>query len=155
MANGSPSVDDTVTGSVPPPAGAAPPQPESGSRPGAPPSGRFAAAVDRAVLQVARHWLALLTLFWGLYTGLPLLAPALMLAGCEPPARLIYLLYRPACHQRPERSYFLGGPQAVYTVEELAAAGVDPDPLARSIGNPALGWKVAFCQRDLATYDAI
>jgi uncharacterized membrane protein len=106
-------------------------------------------------LKLAVHWLALFNLFWGLYVGLPLLAPALMNAGLTGPAKVIYTLYRPACHQRPERSYFLGGPQAVYTVEELAAAGVDTDPLARAIGNESLGWKVAFCERDVATYGVL
>jgi uncharacterized membrane protein len=98
------------------------------------------------------HWLALANLFWLFYAGLPVLAPVFMDAGWTTPARIIYTLYRPACHQRPERSFFIGGPNAVYSIEELDAAGVDTDPYAREIGNEALGWKMAFCERDLATY---
>ncbi len=110
---------------------------------------------DKAILQLARHWLALANLFWGLYVALPLLAPLLMVAGWTMPARIIYLIYRPACHQRPERSYFIGGPKIYYSIEELAAAGVDVDPFARAIGNETVGWKVAFCERDVAIYGSI
>ena len=111
--------------------------------------------VDKAIFRVAKHWLALANLFWGLYVGLPLLAPVLMDAGWTIPGKVIYTIYRPACHQRPERSYFYGGPQAIYSVEELEAAGLDTNPLAREIGNEQLGWKVAFCERDVAIYGSI
>jgi uncharacterized membrane protein len=110
---------------------------------------------DKAILQLAKHWLALINLIWGLYVGLPLLAPVFMDAGWTLPAKVIYTLYRPACHQRPERSYFYGGPETLYSPAELAAAGVDLDPFAREIGNEQVGWKVAFCERDVAIYGAI
>jgi uncharacterized membrane protein len=111
--------------------------------------------VDKAIFKLAKHWLALANLFWGLYVGLPFLAPVLMDAGWTVPAKVIYTIYRPACHQRPERSYFLGGPAAVYSVEELEAAGVDTNPFVRAIGNEQVGWKVAFCERDVAIYGSI
>jgi hypothetical protein len=60
--------------------------------------------VDKVIFRLAKHWLALANLLWGLYVGLPLLAPVLMDAGWTAPAKVIYTLYRPACHQRPERS---------------------------------------------------
>jgi len=110
---------------------------------------------DKAIFKLATHWLALANLFWGLYVGLPVLAPVLMNAGLVLPAKVIYTIYRPACHQRPERSYFIGGPQHVYSLEELSAAGVDVNPLARAIGNEQLGWKFAFCERDTAIYGSI
>ena len=111
--------------------------------------------VDKAIFKLAKHWLVLANLFWGLYVGLPFLAPVLMDAGMTVPAKAIYTIYRPACHQRPERSYFYGGPQAIYSIEELAAAGLDTNPFAREIGNEQLGWKVAFCERDVAIYGSI
>ncbi len=111
--------------------------------------------VDKGIFKLAKHWLALFNLAAGLYVGLPLLAPILMDAGWTAPAKAIYLLYRPACHQRPERSYFFGGPQFYYTPDQLAAAGVDLDPFARDIGSPLVGWKVAFCERDVAIYGTI
>jgi uncharacterized membrane protein len=111
--------------------------------------------VDKAIFKLAKHWLLLANLLWGLYVGLPILAPVLMNAGWTVPAKAIYTIYRPACHQRPERSYFYGGPAAIYSVEELEAAGVDTNPFAREIGNEQVGWKVAFCERDVAIYGSI
>jgi uncharacterized membrane protein len=111
--------------------------------------------VDKAIFKLAKHWLLLANLLWGLYVGLPLLAPVLMNAGWTVPAKAIYTIYRPACHQRPERSYFYGGPSAIYSVEELEVAGVDTNPFARAIGNEQVGWKVAFCERDVAIYGSI
>jgi uncharacterized membrane protein len=110
---------------------------------------------DKAIFWVAKHWLALMNLFWGLYVVLPLLAPVFMNAGWDFPAKVIYTIYRPACHQRPERSYFIGGSEIVYTPEELVAAGVDLDPFVRDIGNEIVGWKVAFCERDVAIYGSV
>jgi uncharacterized membrane protein len=110
---------------------------------------------DKVIFQLAKHWLALANLFWGLYVFLPLLAPVFMNVGWTTPAKVIYTVYRPACHQRPERSYFIGGPQAVYTPQELEAAGVDVSPFSRDIGNETVGWKVAFCERDVAIYGSI
>ncbi len=110
---------------------------------------------DKVIFQLAKHWLALANIFWGLYVLLPVLAPLLMASGLTLPAKVIYTIYRPLCHQRPERSYHLGGPELVYSPEELVAGGVNLDPFARDIGNEALGWKVAFCERDVAIYGAI
>jgi uncharacterized membrane protein len=107
------------------------------------------------IFRLAKHWLALANLFWGLYVLLPVLAPIMLDAGWTVPARVVYTIYRPACHQRPERSYFIGGEQFVYTPEELAARDVDLDPFARDIGNETVGWKMAFCQRDVAIYGSM
>ena len=111
--------------------------------------------VDKGVYGLAKHWLLLASLFWGLYAGLPFLAPVLMDAGLTLPARVIYTVYRPLCHQLPERSYFLGGHEHVYTAEELEAAGVEIHPFSRDIGNESVGWKIAYCQRDVAIYGSI
>jgi uncharacterized membrane protein len=132
--------------------------PRSGRQESKPVTGRTRDMVilaDKAIYKLATHWLALINLFWALYVGLPLLAPVLMNAGAILPAKVIYTLYRPACHQRPERSYFIGGPRLTYSPEELAAAGVDLDPWVRDIGNEQVGWKVAFCERDVAIYGSI
>ena len=110
---------------------------------------------DKAIYKLAKHWLLVVNLIWGFYVGLPMVAPVLMDAGYEIPAKVIYTLYRPACHQRPDRSYFYGGPQAVYSPEELEAAGVEVHPFSRDIGNESVGWKVAFCERDVAIYGTI
>jgi uncharacterized membrane protein len=110
---------------------------------------------DKAIYQLAKHWLALANLVLAVYVGLPLLAPIFMEAGWTVPAKVIYTVYRPACHQRPDRSYFIGGPEVTYTPPQLEAAGLNGGPLSRDIGNPALGWKVAFCERDVAIYGSM
>lgn len=114
-----------------------------------------ARGLDRVARWLGRHWLAVINLFWGAYIGLAILAPVLMLAGWTGPAKAIYLLYRPACHQRPERSFFLGGPHIAYSGDELAAAGIDVDPLARANGSAAVGFKIAVCERDTALYGSV
>jgi uncharacterized membrane protein len=114
---------------------------------------------DRLVLGIARLWGAVFSLALALYVGLPFLAPALMQVGLTGPARLIYLIYSPACHQLPDRSYFLFGEQPVYTLEELEVASVLPDSgllqRRRYIGDETLGWKVALCERDVAIYGSM
>jgi uncharacterized membrane protein len=116
---------------------------------------RVAVFADKAIFKLAKHWLLLANLFWLLYVGLPFLAPVLMNVGWALPAKVIYTVYRPTCHQLPERSFFLGGPQHAYTTEELAESGVSIHPFSRDIGNDYVGWKVAFCQRDVAIYGSI
>ncbi|HSN78587.1 MAG TPA: DUF2085 domain-containing protein [Anaerolineae bacterium] len=126
-----------------------------------PPSGsdRVAAMGDRMVLGIARHWVAFFSLALALYVGLPFVAPTLMQVGLTGPARLVYLIYSPACHQLPDRSYFLFGEQPVYTLEELEEANVLPGSglleRRRFIGDETLGWKVALCERDVAIYGAM
>jgi uncharacterized membrane protein len=110
---------------------------------------------DKAIFKLAKRWLLLANLFWLLYVGLPVLAPVLMNVGWTLPAKVIYTIYRPTCHQLPERSFFLGGLQHAYTAEELAERGVSIHPFSRDIGNEDVGWKVAFCQRDVAIYGSI
>jgi uncharacterized membrane protein len=109
--------------------------------------------LDKAIFRLAGHWLLAVNLVVSLYVGLPMLAPVLMNLGLTTPAKAIYFVYRPACHQRPERSYFLGGSQVLYSPDELEAAGVDP--ISRDIGNEQVGYKVAFCERDVAIYGSI
>src|SRR5512139_1757920 len=70
---------------------------------------------DRGTPWLARHWLFLLNLAMGMFVGGTLLAPLLMRLGLDGPARLVYTLYSFVCHQLPERSYFLFGPNGVGT----------------------------------------
>jgi uncharacterized membrane protein len=123
---------------------------------------RISAAVDRLAAGFARHWLALFNTLVAAFVLLPFLAPVFMHLGFEGPARAIYLLFRPTCHQLPERSFFLFGPQIVYSVVELEAEHALPAGtrlfergLLRYIGNPELGFKVAICERDVAIYGSL
>jgi uncharacterized membrane protein/glutaredoxin len=122
--------------------------------------------LNRFLFAISRHWLALFNLLVLLYVGIPFLAPLFMKAGLEGPARLIYSIYSPLCHQLPYRSWFLFGEQAAYP---LAAAGVggetfqdissiapyDLSTVRLLIGDAQIGYKVALCERDVAIYGAI
>lgn len=107
--------------------------------------------LDKLIFQLAKHWLFLANLTWGLYVGLPILAPILMLAGHTWLGNAIHTAYKVACHQIPWRSFFIGGPQMVYTYDELTTL-VGPALTQRYIGDATIGYKVALCQRDVATY---
>lgn len=114
---------------------------------------------DRAVLAIARHWLALANLALFVFVALPFLGPIFMRAGMPGAARLVYTVYLPMCHQLPDRSYFLFGEHRVYSLEELEAAGVLPGTSIlerrRYRGDENLGFKVAICQRDIAIYGSM
>lgn len=115
---------------------------------------------DRAVFWLTRHWLALFNTLALLYVGVPVLAAVLMHAGIPGPAMIIHAVYRRLCHQYPQRSFFLFGPQWTYTLPELVArVGVENLPgypwPSGFIGNAEIGYKIALCQRDLAIYGAI
>jgi uncharacterized membrane protein len=136
-------------------------------------------AVDRGILWFSRHWVAALTVLAGLYAGIPFLAPVAMNAGLTGPANVIYRVYSPVCHQFAFRSWFLFGNQPAYpraradvqhlgTFEEYAGAepafdGVDVNVLDGDLvfaakqfqGSERMGWKVAFCERDVSIYAAI
>jgi uncharacterized membrane protein len=116
-------------------------------------------ALDRAILALARHWLLAFNLFVFTYVGLPFLAPVLMQVGANGPARVIYTLYSPLCHQLGYRSWYFFGERAAYPRDIFQQyAGIDPNDLwaARAfVGNAQMGYKVAFCERDVAIYGAI
>lgn len=116
--------------------------------------------VNRAVAWFARHWLLLLNGFVALYIAVAFSAPLLMMAGLTGPANIIYFLYRFSCHQLPQRSFFLDGPQLTYSFPQIAAVTGAQDRLDlfwHPIHDAALGlgYQVAFCERDTAMYGAI
>jgi uncharacterized membrane protein len=123
---------------------------------------RVAAVVDRFVAWLARHWLAAFNIAVAIFLFLPFLAPVLMRANAQGLARAIYLVYSPTCHQLPERSFFLFGPEVVYSVAELEKAGAIPADSTlvqrltlRFAGTAQIGYKVAICERDVAIYGGI
>jgi uncharacterized membrane protein len=115
-------------------------------------------AADRFIFWLSKRWLAVFNTLAFLYVGLPFLAPTLMHLGAEGAGSLIYTIYRPLCHQLPQRSFFLFGPQLTYRLPELMEMAGDAvtGPFSNSfVGNQVVGYKVAFCQRDVAIYGAI
>ena len=114
--------------------------------------------MKRLVLGLARHWLFFVNLMIAIWVGLPWLAPVFMHWGWTGAARAIYFLYSFQCHQLPERSFFLFGRQTMYSLAEIQAAWQqtnDPFILRQFIGNPEMGWKVAWSDRMVSMYTSI
>jgi uncharacterized membrane protein len=128
---------------------------------------------DRVYVWIARHYLAVLNLALFIYVGLPFLAPTLMKLNATAPARLLYTVYSPLCHQFAFRSFFLFGEQPYYPLKEAGVTGIRTfdqvsgytdlaNPLSTSrlyarqfTGDATVGYKVAICERDVAIYAAI
>lgn len=107
---------------------------------------------------LSQHWFFLLSLILGLYIGLPFLAPVFMKIGWSGPARVIYLVYSWLCHQLPQRSFFFFGPQMTYTLAEVQNAWQNTTEmwiLRQFIGNPEMGWKVAWSDRMVAMFTSL
>lgn len=117
-----------------------------------------AGPADLAMHWIARHWLLLFNVILGVYVGLPWLAPLFMQLGWAAAGNLIYLIYSTQCHQLPQRSYFLFGPQATYSLAEIQAAWqttTNPLILRQFVGNAELGWKVAWSDRMVSLYTGL
>ncbi len=116
-------------------------------------------ALDRMIARFARHWLLYLNLLVLLYVGLPFLAPVLMQIGATGPAHVIYTFYSALCHQLGFRSFFLFGEKGAYPRDVFQQyTGIDGNDLfgARAfVGNAIVGYKVAFCERDVSIYGAV
>ena len=131
--------------------------------------------VNRWVLRLSRHWLAIILVFLFLYTGVSLTTPLLMKAGYDGVADVIYKIYSPMCHQFAFRSWFFFGDQVAYPRAvagsdltsfeayaaqdphfedvDLFAWSADLQMTARSFkGNEQMGYKTALCERDVAIY---
>jgi uncharacterized membrane protein len=102
-----------------------------------------------ALNPVLRHWLAALNGALGLFLGGAVAAPILARLGATQAAEAVYVAYHVTCHQWAFRSFFLFGQQPIYSLQDLADSGLDPFAFQ---GSQALGWKMAFCERDLAIY---
>lgn len=112
---------------------------------------------DKSIPWLGRHWLLVVNLAMALFIGGTLLAPLLMRLGLEGPARVVYFFYGLNCHQLPERSYFLFGPNGVntYSLEQVIALGGNPDYLRGFVGNAQVGFKLGMAQRNTAIYTTI
>ena len=123
------------------------------------PSSRTVVIVlDRLIYQVSRHWILVFSLVVGCYVGLPWLAPVLMHLGWVDAGNAIYLLYSTQCHQMPQRSFFVFGPQGMYSLALIQAAWkptADPMMLRQFVGNVQMGWKVAWSDRMVSMYSSL
>ena len=133
-------------------------------------------AIDCFVYWLAKHWVAVFSGIAAVYVGLPILAPVLMNAGATGPARVIYTIYSPMCHQMASRSFFLFGEQPAYPralagseltpieaympgIPEFEGVPTEPEawplfllPAREFLGNERMGYKMALCERDISIY---
>lgn len=114
----------------------------------------------------------IIIVFMTLYAVLPILSPIAFELGAEKLGKGIQVLYRGFCHQAVERSLFLfpeGSEFArFYSVEELKELNYIPEESYSGNapwsvehigfpfwGNDQIGYKVAYCIRDIALYTAL
>ena len=131
------------------------------STPASPRMRRFIMAVDQLVLFITKHWLSMAIFFLAIFAGLPFLAPVLWHYGFTGLGDLIYKAYSLTCHQLAYRTYFFFGDKSAYTIAELQNALSVTNPASDAlywrdfIGNAQLGYKMAWCERDVAIYVAM
>lgn len=115
---------------------------------------RVVLAVDRFALWISRHWLALFIIVYGAWVLAPFSTPILMVSGATGAARAVYFFYSFFCHQLPERSFFFFGPQPMYSYAQIKAVWpLDGfEGLRQFIGNPAMGYKMAWSDRMISFY---
>ncbi|MFQ3632814.1 DUF2085 domain-containing protein [Roseiflexus sp.] len=70
--------------------------------------------IDRAVAWMFRRWLLITNGLLGIYAGLPWLSPWLKANGHPLAGEIIFRIYTPLCHQRPERSFCFCGYQVAF-----------------------------------------
>ncbi len=105
-----------------------------------------------------RYWIIPLSILLGVYIYLPFLAPVLMHAGQDGAARVFYFIYSWLCHQLPERSYFLFGTRLTYSLADIQNAWQqtsNPLILRQFLGNPVMGWKVAWSDRMVSMFTSL
>jgi len=137
----------------------------------------FARRLNLILLWITRHWLRVALTLLGIYVTLPVIAPTLMHFGATAPAKVLYTLYSPFCHQFAFRSFFLYGEQPFYPRADTGSdlkpfelyvpglpefAGVDPNNWVQLqlrsrafLGNEQMGYKMTLCARDISIYVAL
>ena len=113
----------------------------------------------RSIFQwISDHWFETFLIVYGLWVFAPFLAPLFMHIGWAGAGKALYFMYSFFCHQLPERSFFLFGEKSMYSLGEIQAVWqntIDPFALRKFIGNPALGWKIAWSDRMISFYTSV
>ena len=108
--------------------------------------------------RLAASWFTIFVLFYGLWVGLPFLAPVFMHLNWSGAGKAIYFIYSVFCHQLPERSFFLFGQKSMYSIKEINSVWkntLNPMILRQFIGDESMGWKVAWSDRMVSLYTSI
>ncbi len=86
------------------------------------------------------------------------MSPVFMHLGWSGLAKIIYFIYSWLCHQLPERSFFFFGSKLTYSLAEVQRAWqttTNPAILRQFIGNPAIGWKLAWSDRMVSMFTSL
>lgn len=75
--------------------------------------------VNRWVYWFIEHWMAGFSILFGLFVGMPFLAPFLVTLDPQFPAKIIYSIYSFLCHQLPQRSCYLFGNLLSYSLVDI------------------------------------
>jgi len=113
---------------------------------------------DKLVLWINQYWILVFGLLFGGFVLLPFLAPFFMAIGWDAPGKVIYWIYSFLCHQLPQRSYFLFGSKISYSLSEIQAVWENTNNiviLRQFVGNPQMGWKVAWSDRMVSMFTSI
>lgn len=106
----------------------------------------------------------IMVVFLTIYAIMPFFSPLLFSFNPDSVvAKNIQNIYTLFCHQRPQSSLFLFGgedSQFFYTLEELKELEIVPQDslVSRGLGywgNEEVGYKVAYCIRDVGIYSAL
>ena len=114
----------------------------------------------QSIRWVAKHWLLIFLVVYGLFNLLPFLAPVLMHAGWESGGNAVYTGYSGLCHQMAQRSFFMFGSDVMLNADELPIQlsgnmGTDTLRLRQFRGNEDVGWKVAWSDRMVSMYGGV
>jgi uncharacterized membrane protein len=118
----------------------------------------FAITANRAIYWFSRKWMYIFSAVLVIYITLPILAPVFMSLGWSNLGIEIYNIYSYLCHQLPQRSIFLFGQKASYSLGEIQMVWQktnDPSILRQFTGNSQLGWKMAWSDRMVSMYTSI
>ncbi len=116
------------------------------------------ARVEKKRLPLVDRMMIGFLLIWGAWVALPFLAPVAMRLGWTGVGNAIYTFYSFQCHQLPQRSFFLFGRQFTYSLATIQGAWQNtenPAVLRQFVGNPAMGWKVAWSDRMVSMYTSV
>lgn len=111
--------------------------------------------INKLTYQLSKQWVWVINIPLLLFVSLPWFAPFFMEIGWSRAGRAIYQLYIVACHQMPQRSFFLFGEQIMYSLSDIQTVWqntTNPLLLRQFIGNADMGWKVAWSDRMVFMY---
>lgn len=118
----------------------------------------WAVGTLRLAYRFQRNWFAIFLILTGAFVAGPWTAPMLMNAGQTGAGKGVYAVYSFFCHQLPQRSFFLFGPSVSLSLGEVRSIWSDtnnPAILRQFVGNPQVGYKVAWSDRMVSMYTSI